>query len=70
MEDDGALPAAFLSGVEFAQMSDDALPGTGVGANAFDQREVDVLLAILGADVTPEKHSLPPGRQPAWQGRQ
>jgi hypothetical protein len=56
MEGDGPLPASFLSGVEFAEMSDNALSGPGVGAHAFDQREVDVLLAVLGSRVPSQKH--------------
>ena len=47
VKDDGALPAAFLVVVEFAQMGDDALPRPGIGANAFDQGVVGVRLAVL-----------------------
>ena len=56
VEDDGALPAAFLVGVEFAEVGDDVLARPGVGANALDQGEVGVLLAGLGADVAAEEH--------------
>ena len=43
VKDGGALPAALLIGVEFAQVSDDLLPRPGLGALALDQREVGVL---------------------------
>ena len=48
VKDDGALPAAFLVGIEFAQMGDDVLPRPGFGANAFDEGKVSVRLAVLG----------------------
>ena len=56
VEDDGALPTAFLVGVEFAEIGDDLLAWPGVGANALNQSEVGVLLAGLGADVAAEEH--------------
>ena len=56
VKDGRALPAALLVGVEFAQVGDDLLPRPGVGANAFDEGEVGVRLAVLGARVAAEKH--------------
>jgi len=56
VERDSALPAPLLRAVEFAEMGDDVLPRPRVGAHALDQREVDVLLAVFGPGVTPEKH--------------
>ena len=37
VKDDGALPALFLIVIQLAQVSDDALPRPGLGANAFDE---------------------------------
>ena len=56
VKDHGALPAAFLIRVEFAEMRDDLLPRPGVRAHAFDEREVGVLLAGFGANVAAEEH--------------
>ena len=53
VKDGGALPAALLIGVEFAQVSDDLLPRPGLGALALDQREVGVRPAAFGPRVTP-----------------
>ena len=60
VKDGGALPAALLIGVEFAQVSDDLLPRPGLGATNLDQREVAVCPAALGPRVTPEEHAAPP----------
>jgi hypothetical protein len=43
MENDGALPTASLVVVEFAEVGDHLLAGSGVGANALDQGIVGVL---------------------------
>ena len=56
VKDDRALPAAFLIVIEFAQVSDDALPRAGSGANALDQRIISMRLALLGTMVASEKH--------------
>jgi hypothetical protein len=56
VENDGALPAAFLVGVELTQVCDDPLARPGIGAHALDQRVVAVELAVLAAAVAPEKH--------------
>ena len=56
VEGDGALPAPLLSAVEFAEVGDDVLPRPGLGAQALDQREVGVLLAVLGPAVAAKKH--------------
>jgi hypothetical protein len=56
VENDGALPAAFLSRVEFAQMRDDALAWSGVGAHALDEGKVGVNFAVLGPAIATEKH--------------
>ena len=48
---DGALPAAFLVVVEFAQVGDDPLSWPGLGANAFHQGVVGVRLAVFGAAI-------------------
>src|ERR1019366_6529085 len=56
VENDGALPAAFLIVIELAQMRDDALAWPGIGAHALDERVVRVKLAVLGAAIASEKH--------------
>jgi len=56
VEDDGALPAAFLVTIKLAEVGDDVLPGSDVGAPALDEREVSVGLAVLGARVASQKH--------------
>ena len=56
VEDDGALPAAFLVVVEFAEIGDDVLPRPGLGAHALDQGVVGVGLAFLGAGVAAQEH--------------
>ena len=67
VKDDGALPAAFLIVIEFAQMSDDVLARPGVGAHALDEGIVGVRLAVLGAAVASQKH--PASLAPAWPRR-
>ena len=47
VEHDGALPTAFLVVVELAEMGDDALSRSGLGANAFDHGVVGMRLAVL-----------------------
>ena len=56
VKDDGALPASFLIVIEFAEMSDDALPRPGIGADALDERVVGMGLALLGPLIASEKH--------------
>ena len=56
VKDDGALPAAFLIVIEFAEMSDDALARPGIGANALDESIVGVGLALFGPLIASEKH--------------
>ena len=56
VKDDCALPAAFLIGIELAEMGDHPLARPRLGANALDQSEVSVFLASLGADVAAEEH--------------
>ncbi len=56
VEDDGALPAAFLVVVEFAEVGDDVLAWPGLGAHALDERVVAVLLAFLGPGVATQEH--------------
>jgi hypothetical protein len=53
---DSALPAAFLLMVEFTEVSDDVLPRTSLGSNAFNQGVVDMRLAVLGSPITSQKH--------------
>ena len=47
VKNDGALPAPFLIVIQFAQVSDDALPRPGICANALDESVVGVGLALL-----------------------
>jgi hypothetical protein len=56
VEDDGALPAAFLIVIEFAEVSDDALPRSGLGADAFDEGVVGVDFALFRSLVTSQEH--------------
>src|SRR5262249_1601120 len=69
VENDGALPTAFLVMIEFAQVGHDVLAGAVGGADAFHQGVVGVLLAVLEAFVGSEKHARPLARHPAWPGR-
>ena len=59
MEDDGALPAALLVVIEFTEVGDDLLAGTGVGAHTLDQGIVGMLLAVFGPGVAAEEHRRP-----------
>jgi hypothetical protein len=56
VENDGALPTAFLIVIEFAEVSDDALPRTGSGADALDESIVGMGLALFGALIASQKH--------------
>lgn len=56
VEDNGALPAGFLVGIEFAEVGDDLLARPGIGADTLDERKVGVLFAGLGANVAAEEH--------------
>jgi hypothetical protein len=56
VENDGALPTAFLVGNEFAEIGNDELAWSGIGANTFDECEVGVLLAGFGTNVSAEEH--------------
>ncbi len=47
----GALPAPFLSAVEFAEVSNDVLTRPGLGAETFDESIIGVGLAVLAAAV-------------------
>jgi hypothetical protein len=57
VKNDRALPAVLLKVVEFAQVSDDALPASRVGARAFDQRVVRQFFSRHSPCVAPEKHA-------------
>jgi len=57
VEHDGALPAAFLIVIEFAEMSDNVLARSGVGANGLYQGVVGVRLAVLGTAIASKKHA-------------
>ena len=59
VEDDRALPAAFLIGVEFAQVGNDVLAWPRLGADALDQGEVGVRRAGLGPRVY-RRRNMPP----------
>jgi len=63
MKHDGALPAAFLVQVEFAQVGDDPLSWPGLGADALDQGIVGVGLAVFGAVVASQEHDRLPWRR-------
>ena len=56
VEEDRALPALFLVAVEVAEVSDDALSGTCVGADALDDGEVGMGLAVLGSGIASQEH--------------
>jgi hypothetical protein len=51
VKDHGALPASFLIMVEFAEVGDDLLARSGLGAHALDQAVVGVRLAVFGPSV-------------------
>ena len=61
---DGSLPTAFLVVVELAEMGDDALSRSGLGADAFHQGVVGMRLAVFGAVVASQEHD----RLPACTG--
>jgi len=52
VEDDGTLPAPLLIVVQLAEVGDDILPGTGLGAHSLDEGVVGVRLAVLLAGVS------------------
>src|ERR1019366_9856667 len=56
VQNDGALPTAFLVGIEFAQIRHHALAWPRVGANALDEGKVGMDFAILGPTIASEKH--------------
>lgn len=56
VKNDGALPAAFPVGVEFAEVGDELLARPRLGADALDESEVPVLRASLGTRVLAERH--------------
>jgi len=60
VEDDRALPAAFLVVIEFAEVGDRALSRSIGRAFAFDESVVRVFLAVLEALVSSQKHRRPP----------
>jgi hypothetical protein len=56
VEGDGALPASLLVGIEFAEVSDDALAWTGLSADRFDKGEIGKGLTGHGPAIASEKH--------------
>jgi hypothetical protein len=56
VENDGTLPTAFLIVIEFAEVSDDSLPRSGIGAYALDESIVSMGLALFGPLIASQEH--------------
>ena len=57
VDDHGALPAPLLVVVELAEVGDDVLAGSRLGAHALDQGVIGVGLAVFIAAVAAQEHA-------------